>query len=67
MSWSVHDSVKLESAAIPTATVVTDEFFSLAQSESQNRGMADLPLVKVPHPVGSIALEPIALVGGVDG
>jgi len=37
--------------------VVTDEFFSLAQSESQNRGMADLPLVKVPHPVGSIALD----------
>ena len=37
--------------------MVTDEFFSLAQSESQNRGMADLPLVKVPHPVGSIALD----------
>lgn len=37
--------------------MVTDEFFSLAESESQNRGMADLPLVKVPHPVGSIALD----------
>lgn len=37
--------------------MVTDEFFALAQAESQSRGMADLPLVKVPHPIGTIALD----------
>jgi hypothetical protein len=36
-------------------TVVTKEFLKLAKTEAQNRGMADLPLVEVPHPVGTIA------------
>jgi hypothetical protein len=36
--------------------VVSTEFLKLAQTEAQNRGMADLPLVKVPHPVGTIPL-----------
>jgi hypothetical protein len=37
--------------------VVTTEFLKLAQTESRTRGMADLPLVIVPHPVGTISLE----------
>ena len=37
--------------------MVTDEFFTLAQAESRSRGSADLPLVKVPHPIGTIALD----------
>jgi hypothetical protein len=37
--------------------VVTDEFLTLAQTESQTRGMSELALIEVPHPVGSISLE----------
>jgi hypothetical protein len=49
--------VKLESAGIPTATIVSSEFWTLAETEAQSRGMAELPLVQVPHPVGTISLE----------
>jgi hypothetical protein len=41
---------------------VSDEFLTLAQTESQSRGMADLPLVRVPHPVGTIALDALRTV-----
>jgi hypothetical protein len=37
--------------------VVTDEFFRLAQTEARARGMVHLPLVKVPHPVGTMPLD----------
>jgi hypothetical protein len=37
--------------------VVSSEFWTLALAESQARGVTDLPLVKVPHPVGTISLE----------
>jgi hypothetical protein len=49
--------VKLEAAGIPTATVVTDEFLDLAKVEAQTRGLHELPLIRVPHPVGSISFE----------
>ena len=32
----------------------TDEFIELARLESRNRGLADLPVVTVPHPLGGI-------------
>jgi hypothetical protein len=35
----------------------TDEFRELAALESRNRGLPDLPVVVVPHPLGGIALE----------
>ena len=49
--------MQLESAGVATATVVSSEFWTLAQAETRSRGMANLPLVKVPHPVGTISLE----------
>jgi len=49
--------VKLESTGIPTATVVTEEFLPLALTEARSRGMADLPLIRVPHPVGTLAAD----------
>jgi hypothetical protein len=54
--------VKLEGAGIPTVTVVSSEFWTLALAESQARGVRDLPLVKVPHPVGTIPLEALRAV-----
>jgi hypothetical protein len=49
--------VLLEKAGIPTATVVTDEFVTLAKTECSARGMGGLPLVEVPHPVGTIPTD----------
>lgn len=37
--------------------MVSSEFWTLALAESQARGVKDLPLVKVPHPVGTISLK----------
>jgi hypothetical protein len=37
--------------------VVSSEFWTLALAEAQARGVKDLPLVKVPHPVGTLSVE----------
>ena len=42
--------------------MVTTEFLKLAQTESRNRGMADLALVIAPHPVGTISLHQLRCV-----
>jgi len=42
--------------------VVSSEFWNLALAESQARGVKDLPLVKVPHPLGTIALDALRTV-----
>ena len=44
----------LEQQGIPTVVIGTEEFATLARLEARNRGMADLPLVLVPHPLGGI-------------
>ena len=37
----------------------TDEFVELARLESRNRGLTDLPLVLVPHPLGGIGKDEV--------
>jgi hypothetical protein len=37
--------------------VVTDEFLQLAKIERTARGLNDLPLVEVPHPVGTLSMD----------
>ena len=44
----------LEQAGIPTVVMGTHEFEQLARLESKNRGLADLPLALIPHPLGGI-------------
>jgi hypothetical protein len=44
----------LEQKGIPTVVMGTGEFEALARLESRNRGLADLPLALVPHPLGGI-------------
>ena len=44
----------LEQKGIPSVVMGTDEFEQLARLESKNRGMADLALALVPHPLGGI-------------
>jgi hypothetical protein len=39
---------------VPTAVMGTFEFEQLARLEARNRGIADLPLALVPHPLGGI-------------
>lgn len=51
-SWCVYDSVDLEQRGTPTATVNSDEFVRLGQSESRSLGLPGLPIVTVPHPMG---------------
>ncbi len=53
-SWCVYDSVDLEKQGVPTATVNSEEFVRLGQSESRSLGIPGLPLVTVPHPMGDI-------------
>ena len=44
----------LEQRGIPTVVMGTYEFEQLAKLESRNRGLADLPLALIPHPLGGI-------------
>ncbi len=54
-SWCVYDSVDLERKGTPVATVNSEEFVRLGQSESRSLGLPGLPLVTVPHPMGDIS------------
>jgi hypothetical protein len=53
-SWCVYDSIDLEQKDIPVATINSDEFVRLGQSEARSLGMPGLPIVTVPHPMGDI-------------
>ena len=44
----------LEQRGIPTVVLGTYEFERLAKLEAKNRGLADLPLALIPHPLGGI-------------
>jgi hypothetical protein len=44
----------LEQKGIPSVVMGTLEFEQLAKLEAKNRGMADLPLALIPHPLGGI-------------
>ena len=49
----------LEQRGVPTVTMGTFEFEALARLEAKNRGIADLPLALVPHPLGGIREEEV--------
>lgn len=53
-SWCVYDSIDLEKRGTPVATVNSEEFVRLGQSESRSLGIPGLPLITVPHPMGDI-------------
>jgi len=44
----------LEMRGVPTAVMGTFEFEQLAKLESKNRGIENLPLALIPHPLGGI-------------
>jgi len=50
-SMSVADGVLLESRGIPTTTVISTAFARAARSQARGRGMRDLPIIEIPHPM----------------
>ncbi|HTV37050.1 MAG TPA: hypothetical protein VMF12_11535 [Xanthobacteraceae bacterium] len=50
-SISVADAVEMERRGIPTVTVFSTAFANAACNQAAGRGMADLPLVRIPHPM----------------
>ena len=57
----------LEQRGIPTVVMGTYEFEQLAKLEAKNRGLADLPLALIPHPLGGIREDEVAEEGGAGG
>ena len=49
----------LEQRGVPTVVLGTWEFEALAKLEAKNRGIADLPLALIPHPLGGIHEEEV--------
>ena len=49
----------LEQHRIPTVVMGTTEFEQLARLEARNRGLAELPLALIPHPLGGIREEEV--------
>jgi hypothetical protein len=50
-SISVADAVEIERRGIPTVTVFSTAFVAAARKQAAGRGMADLPLACIPHPM----------------
>src|SRR5262249_56964661 len=50
-SVSVADAVELERRGVPTVTVFSTAFADAARNQAAGRGMRNLHLVKVPHPM----------------
>jgi len=51
--------VELQKRGVPTVTVVTEKFVSLAKASAKSYGYPDLPLLIVPHPFET--LEPATI------
>ncbi|MFP7298275.1 UGSC family (seleno)protein [Neobacillus niacini] len=44
----------IENLGIPTVTICSEAFYPLAKAEAEAKGMPELAIVKVPHPLGSV-------------
>jgi hypothetical protein len=50
-SINVADAVEIERRGIPTVTVFSTAFAAAARKQAEGRGLRDLPLVMIPHPM----------------
>ena len=50
-SMSVADAVEIERRGVPTVTVFSTAFAKAARIQAAGRGMPDLRLVRIPHPM----------------
>jgi hypothetical protein len=55
----VVDQLNIEKKGIPTVTIATTELVGLAKSTAFSMGVADMPFVVVPHPMGGIPMAEI--------
>ena len=54
-SWTIQDSVTLETAGIPTIAVCTEPFRNFARAQAKSRGMEDLRTLILDHPVAELS------------
>jgi hypothetical protein len=59
-SISVADAVEIERRGVPTVTVFSSAFATAARKQAAGRGMADLPLARIPHPMHTAARNVVA-------
>jgi hypothetical protein len=59
-SISVADAVEIERHGIPTVTVFSTAFASAARKQAAGRGMIELPLVRIPHPMHTAQRDVVA-------
>lgn len=43
-----------------TAVVCSDPFMKLGQAQARTFGVPDLPLLRIPHPLGGISVEQVS-------
>jgi len=50
---------ELRKRGLVTAVVVSEPFMKLGTTQSKVLGTPDLPLIKIPHPLGGLSLEQV--------
>ena len=50
---------ELRKRGLITAVVCSDPFMKLGQAQARTFGVPDLPLLRIPHPLGGIGLEQV--------
>jgi hypothetical protein len=50
---------ELRKRGLITAVVCSDPFMKLGQAQARTFGVPDLPLLRIPHPLGGIDLEQV--------
>ncbi len=59
-SISVADAIEIERRGIPTVTVFSTAFANAARNQAAGRGMPDLPLARIPHPMHTARRDVVA-------
>jgi hypothetical protein len=50
---------QLSKRGLVTAVVCSDPFLRLGQAQAKTFGVPDLPLLRIPHPLGGIGIEQV--------
>ena len=58
-SITVADAVLIEASGVPTATVFSTAFVEAAKSQAAGRGMPDLRVVTIPHPMHTATMSEV--------
>lgn len=58
-AWTIEDAVQLERRGVPTVTFVTSAFVAMADALAKARGIAALPIVRLPHPFSQLSADDV--------